>query len=89
MVSISAKLGICTVMGLNGALVEAKIRTFKCQVQILASISVHCPFRPTTVQMPNLVLIEKKWITVPRSFCTYGLQTTVADVHFSADDNCR
>ncbi len=30
-VSISAEHGICTVvMGLNGTLVEAKIRTFKC-----------------------------------------------------------
>ncbi len=29
-VSISAKLGICTVVGLNGTLVEAKIHSFKC-----------------------------------------------------------
>ncbi len=29
-VSISAKFGICTVVGLNGTLVEAKKRTFKC-----------------------------------------------------------
>jgi hypothetical protein len=79
-VSISAKLGICTVVGLNGALVEAKIRTLECQVRILASISVHCLFRSTTVQMPNLVLVEKKRIIVLRSFCTDGLQT---------DDNCR
>jgi hypothetical protein len=26
----SALFGICTVVGLNGTLVEAKIRTFKC-----------------------------------------------------------
>jgi hypothetical protein len=29
-VSISAKFGIGTVVGLNGALVDAKIRTLKC-----------------------------------------------------------
>jgi hypothetical protein len=28
--SISAKFDICTFVGLNGRLVEAKIRTFKC-----------------------------------------------------------
>ncbi len=80
LVTISAKFGICTVVGLNGTLVEAKIRTLKCLGQILASISVHCPFRSTTVQMSNLVLVEKKRIIVLRSFCTDGLQT---------DDNCR
>jgi hypothetical protein len=29
-VSISAKFGICTVVDLNGTLVEGKIRTFRC-----------------------------------------------------------
>ncbi len=44
-------------------LVEVKIRTFKCPKRIfLASTSV--PFRPTTVQTPNLTLIETKRITV-------------------------
>jgi hypothetical protein len=46
-------------------LVEVKIRTFKCPKCIfLASTSV--PFRPTTVQTPNLILIETKRITVLR-----------------------
>ncbi len=51
---ISAKFGICTVVGLNGTLVEAKICTMHIlvsEVRILASTSV--PFRLTTVQMPN------------------------------------
>jgi hypothetical protein len=61
-VSMNAKFGICTVVGLNGTLVETKIRTLKCLVRILASTSV--PFRLTTVQMPNLVQIETKPITV-------------------------
>jgi hypothetical protein len=51
-VSMSAKFGICTVVGLKKTL----------QVRILASTSV--PFRPTTVQMPNLALIETKRSTV-------------------------
>ncbi len=51
-VSIRTKFGICTVVGLNRTL----------QVRILASTSV--PFRPTTVQMPNLALIETKRSTV-------------------------
>ncbi len=36
-VSISDKFGICTVVGLIGALVEAKIRTFKCP-KMVASV---------------------------------------------------
>ncbi len=51
---VIAKFGICIVVGLNRALVEAKIRTWELghlHVRILASTSV--PFRPTTVQMPN------------------------------------
>ncbi len=31
-VSINSKFGIWTVVGLNGTLVEAKIRTFKCHL---------------------------------------------------------
>ncbi len=47
--SIKTKFGICTLLGLNGTLVEV------FQVRILASKSVPC--RLTTVQMPNLALI--------------------------------
>ena len=58
--------GICTVVDLNGTLLEAKICTKThiqvSQVRVLASTSV--PFRPTTVQMPNLALIETKRVTV-------------------------
>jgi hypothetical protein len=57
-VSSSAKFGICTVVGLNGTLVDAKIRTFKCLKCVIL------PFRPTTVQMSNLALIETKGIIV-------------------------
>ncbi len=46
---------------LNRTIVEAKIHT----VHILSSTSV--PFRPTTVPMVNLALIETKRITVHRS----------------------
>ncbi len=46
----SAKLGMCTVVGLNGTLVEAKIRPLDTlNVRILASTSF--PFRPTKMQM--------------------------------------
>jgi hypothetical protein len=59
----STKFCICTVVGLNGTLVEAKIRPWDTlNVRILASSSV--PFRPTTMQMPNYALIEHKLITV-------------------------
>ncbi len=52
-----AKFGIFTAAGLNGALVKAEVfGTLEC-----AHFSV--PFRPTKVQMPNLALIETKWIT--------------------------
>ncbi len=61
-VLISAKFDIRTVVGvvgLNGTLVDAKIRIFKCtKVIILDSTSV--PFRPMAVQWPNLALIETK-----------------------------
>ncbi len=59
-VSISAKLGICIVVGLNGTLVEAKILTFKCPMCVFQRV----PYRPTTVQISNLALIETKRITV-------------------------
>ncbi len=64
-VSISAKYGICTVVSLNGTLVEVKIRTWELghlNVYILASTSV--PFWPTTMQMPNFALTETKRITL-------------------------
>jgi hypothetical protein len=41
-------------VGLNGKLVEYKMRTFWVKVDILALKSV--PFRPRTVQVPNLAL---------------------------------
>ncbi len=44
-VSTSAKLGFCTVVGLNGTLVEDKMRTFQGEYEHLD------PFRPTTVQV--------------------------------------
>jgi hypothetical protein len=51
---ISAKFGFCTVVDLNGTLVEAKTSTSPPEnVRILSSTNV--PFRSmTTVQMPNL-----------------------------------
>ncbi len=61
-VSISAKFGICSVVGLSGALVEANTHLGHLNVRILASKSV--PLRPMTVQMPNLALMETKLITV-------------------------
>jgi hypothetical protein len=51
-VSNSAKSGIFTVLGLN---VEDKMRIHsRVNVNIIASTSA--PFRPTTVQVPNLAL---------------------------------
>ncbi len=47
-------------MTLFEAIVKTPIQV--SQVRIFASISV--PFRPTTVQMPNLALFETKRITV-------------------------
>jgi hypothetical protein len=65
--SSSAKFDICTVVGLNGRLVEAKIRTFKCPKLILAST-----FKLTrVVQMPNFALIETKQITVQQIIPTF------------------
>ncbi len=63
-VSTSDKFGICTVAGLNGTLVQDKTRTVhsRVNVNILASSSV--PFRPTTLQVPNLALNDTKRIRV-------------------------
>jgi len=61
---ISAKFGFCTVVDLNGTLVEAKTSTSPPEnVRILSSTSV--PFRyKTTVKKPYLALVESKRITV-------------------------
>ncbi len=63
-VSISAKFGICTGLGSKWdtffELKNAHMQVSK--VRILASTSVY--FGPTTVQMPNLALLETKWIAV-------------------------
>ncbi len=61
-VSTSAKFSICTVMGLNGTLLEDKMRNSRVEVNILASTSV--PFRPTTVQVPIFALTNMKGIRV-------------------------
>ncbi len=49
-------------MSLNATLVEAEIAHEVMQVLILASTSA--PFIPTTMQMPNLALVETKRNTV-------------------------
>jgi len=56
-VSFSAQFGTCNVVGLNGTLDEAKMFT-SFNVRVLSWTSV--PFRPATVQMPNLLLTETK-----------------------------
>ncbi len=60
-VSSSAKFGIFIVVGLNGTLVEAKLRTrdtWICVFYVKTSVL----FKFMTVQMPNLTLIETKRI---------------------------
>ncbi len=52
----SVKFGTCTVVGLNGTLAEAKMFTFTLECTHLSLTRV--PFRPTTVQMPKLALVE-------------------------------
>jgi hypothetical protein len=61
-VSVSAKFGTCTVMSVNGALVEDKCIDSRVNVHILAS--KNDPFTLTTVQVPNLALTHTKRITV-------------------------
>ncbi len=62
-VSISAKFGICSVVGLNGTLVEGKIHTWgHLNVRILASKSAL--FRLRKVQVPNLAKTHTKQFTV-------------------------
>ncbi len=55
----SAKFGTCTV---NGTLVEAKMCTFTLESAHFIFTSVS--FTLTTVQVPNLALVETKRITV-------------------------
>ncbi len=59
---VRAKFNTCTVVRVNGTLVEDKMRRFKGECEHFASSSV--PFILTTVQVPNLALTHKKWITV-------------------------
>ncbi len=54
--------GICTVVGLDGTLVEAIYAHQVSTVNMLASTRV--PFRPMMVQMPNVALIDTMGITV-------------------------
>ncbi len=74
-VSTSPKYGICAVVGVNGTF--DKMCTFKGESDILASTSVQ--FRPTTVQVPNLALIDSKrkkvyssWGTTDKNNVLYG-----------------
>ncbi len=61
-VSVSAKLGICTVVSVNGTLVEAKMCTFTLE----PTHFIFVPFTLKTVQVPNLALriVETKRIIV-------------------------
>jgi hypothetical protein len=62
--------------------------------RVLASTSI--PFRPTTVQMPNLAQIDTKWITVFGACALYSTVKTTKDfqilgtliAHSWAKDNC-
>ncbi len=54
-VSFSAKFGIYTIVGLNGTLLEDKIRTLKCPNQVYFFQQLY-HLDPPTVQMPNLEL---------------------------------
>jgi hypothetical protein len=58
----SAKFGTCTVVSVNGTLVEGKMCTFTLEPAHFIFTSV--PFTLTTVQVPNLALVETKRITV-------------------------
>ncbi len=59
---VSARFGICAVVGVIGTL-AAKMFTFTVTHFILSS-TIKCLIRPTTVQMPNLALVEMKRISV-------------------------
>jgi hypothetical protein len=66
MLSVSCELvlkfGTCTVVSVNGTLVEAKMSTFTLEFTHLSSTSV--PFTLTTLQVLNFALTHSKRITV-------------------------
>jgi hypothetical protein len=73
---VSAKFGTCTVVvSVNGTLVEAKMCTSTFESTHL--IFTKCPIYSTltTVQVPNLALVETKRITVQA--CCMQLQTKI------------
>ncbi len=61
---VRAKFGACTGAGLNGTLVEAYINVHSHPRMYAFYLEQSAPFRPTTVQMPNLALGETKRLTV-------------------------
>ncbi len=50
-------------LGLKGTFLEAKILTLKVFLGLILT-SIGVPFRPTTVQIQNLALIETKPIAI-------------------------
>jgi hypothetical protein len=73
---VSAKLGTCAVVGRKEHLLKLKCSHSPLYVHILSSASVL--FGPTTVQRPNLALVETKRITV---------YSVVYSVHKTAGSN--
>ncbi len=64
---VSAKFGTsCTVVSVNGALVEDKMRRFngECAHFIFNKCPIYTTFKLTTVQVPNFELSQAKRITV-------------------------
>jgi hypothetical protein len=59
---VSAKFGTCTAVRVHGTIVDAKCAHSPLNLGILSSTSVPCTL--TTVQLPNLALVETKRITV-------------------------
>jgi hypothetical protein len=68
-------------MGLNGTFIKAKMFDSPLNVRILSSANV--PLRPTTAQMPNLVLVETNGVTVYEkkrlNVSSYVLQSDYAE----------
>ncbi len=52
---MAKEFGICTVVSVNGHLLKIKSRDSRVNVNILFSTSVQ--FTPTTVQVPNLIIL--------------------------------